>query len=64
MLLGCLVGIAATLGDLAELLIKRQTHVKDSGQFLPGHGGIMDRIDSLLYGAMVVYLFAQLIGRI
>jgi phosphatidate cytidylyltransferase len=63
-LLGTLVGIAATLGDLAESLIKRQTHVKDSGQFLPGHGGIMDRIDSLLYGAMVVYLFALLLGRI
>ena len=38
-LLGILIGIAATLGDLAESLIKRQTHVKDSGQFMPGHGG-------------------------
>ena len=42
-LLGILIGIAATLGDLAESLIKRQTHVKDSGQFIPGHGGIVQR---------------------
>lgn len=62
--LGLLVGIAATLGDLAESLIKRQTHVKDSGQFFPGHGGILDRLDSLLFAVLVVYIFAQLLGRV
>lgn len=62
--LGILLGAAAVLGDLSESLIKRQTHVKDSGQFMPGHGGMLDRVDSLWFAVIVVYIFAQFIGKL
>jgi phosphatidate cytidylyltransferase len=56
-LLGFLIGIAATFGDLAESLLKRQTGVKDSSSIVPGHGGILDRLDSLLFTAVVAYYY-------
>jgi phosphatidate cytidylyltransferase len=56
-ILGVLLSIAGQIGDLAESLIKRQTHVKDSGRLVPGHGGILDRIDSQLFGVIVLYLY-------
>ncbi|MGI6343713.1 MAG: phosphatidate cytidylyltransferase [Bacillota bacterium] len=56
-LLGAGVGILAHTGDMVESAMKRTQQVKDSGAFLPGHGGVLDRIDSLLFVIPFVYYF-------
>jgi phosphatidate cytidylyltransferase len=56
-LLSAVVNIAAQLGDLAESLIKRGAGVKDSGAILPGHGGMLDRIDAMLFAVPVVWAY-------
>ncbi len=61
LLFSLLVGSAAQLGDLFESLIKRWVGVKDAGIFLPGHGGVLDRIDSTLFAVPVTYYFVTLV---
>jgi phosphatidate cytidylyltransferase len=63
-LYGATIAITATLGDLGESLIKRDLGIKDMGSLLPGHGGLMDRMDSLLPSAAVAYLILSLVAPV
>jgi phosphatidate cytidylyltransferase len=62
--LGLLLGFAAVVGDLAESIIKRSTGVKDSGNLLPGIGGALDLVDSLLFTAPLLFFYLRLVIRV
>jgi len=59
-----LVGVFGTIGDLVESKFKRVASVKDSGAIMPGHGGILDRLDSVIFVAPYIYLFHQILNYV
>ncbi|NND51280.1 MAG: phosphatidate cytidylyltransferase, partial [Flavobacteriaceae bacterium] len=61
LILAIIVSVFGTLGDLIESKYKRQADVKDSGIIMPGHGGLLDRLDSIIFAAPFIYLFLRLL---
>ncbi len=59
-MIAIIISVFGTLGDLIESKFKRQSNVKDSGKIMPGHGGILDRLDSIIFASPYIYLFLKL----
>ena len=59
--IGALVGVCGQVGDLVESLLKRDAESGDSSDLIPGHGGVLDRFDSLYFGAPIVYYYLRVV---
>ncbi|WP_317045250.1 phosphatidate cytidylyltransferase [Formosa algae] len=64
LILAIIVSVFGTLGDLVESKFKRQVNVKDSGVIMPGHGGLLDRLDSIIFAAPFIYLFLRILDYV
>ena len=59
--LAAIISVIAPIGDLSESLLKRELGIKDMGSLIPGHGGILDRFDSMFFTAVICYYFLRLV---
>ena len=64
LIIAAIVGIFGTIGDLVESKFKRISEKKDSGNIMPGHGGILDRLDSVIFVAPIIFLFYQILNYV
>ena len=60
LMIAVIISVFGTLGDLIESKFKRVSNVKDSGRIIPGHGGMLDRLDSIIFASPYIYLFLKL----
>jgi phosphatidate cytidylyltransferase len=61
LIIAAIVGVIGTIGDLIESKFKRIAGVKDSGRIMPGHGGVLDRLDSVIFAAPFIFLFYKIL---